>query len=232
MPGNSDQVRLRAEFYRRDHSADVKELYSFSNESHLFMIQQRQRAILKCLRSNGFHSLTGKRILDVGCGNGSMFFEFLRLDLLPGNLHGVDLLLDRLESAHQVFPNLPLTNADGQDLPYASNSFDMTMQFTVFSSILDNAVRVNLAREMVRVLKPGGLLLWYDFWINPTNHQTRGIRLAEICRLFPGCTYEVYKITLAPPITRRIVPIFWGLALFLESLKIFNTHYLVVIKPG
>jgi hypothetical protein len=49
--------------------------------------------------------------------------------------------------------------------------------------------------------------------------------------LFPNCTYEFHKITLAPPLARRIVPISWILALLLEKLKIFNTHYLVAIRP-
>jgi hypothetical protein len=31
---------------------------------------------------------------------------------------------------------------------------------------------------------------------------------------------------------RRLVPLSWGLALFLESLKIFNTHYLAAIEKG
>jgi hypothetical protein len=78
-----------------------------------------------------------------------------------------------------------------------------------------------------------------QFRSNPTNPQTRGIRPAETCpersrriiRLFPNCRYEFHKITLAPPIARRIVPISWMLALFLESLKIFNSHYLVAIRP-
>jgi hypothetical protein len=92
-------------------------------------------------------------------------------------------------------------------------------------------MKKEIATDMLRVLKPGGLILWYDFWLNPTNPQTRGIRPAEIKRLFPNCTYEFHKITLAPPIARRVVPISWMLALFLESLKIFNSHYLAAIRP-
>jgi len=95
---------------------------------------------------------------------------------------------------------------------------------------------------MQRVLKPGGMILSYDFRLNPINPQTRGtsyfsIRPAEIKQLFPNCGYEFHRITLAPPIARRLVPISWGLCLFLESLKIFNsvpfgdTHYLVAIRP-
>lgn len=34
-----------------------------------------------------------------------------------------------------------------------------------------------------------------------------------------------------PDTTRGLAPFAWGLCLYLESLKIFNTHYLVEIMP-
>jgi hypothetical protein len=77
--------------------------------------------------------------------------------------------------------------------------------------------------------------LSYDFWLNPTNRQTRGIRPSEIRRLFPGAHLEFYRITLAPPIARRLAPCSWLLCCLLERLQAFNTHYLVAIKktsPG
>jgi len=55
--------------------------------------------------------------------------------------------------------------------------------------------------------------------------------------LFPNCLYEFHRITLAPPIARKLAPISWGLCLLLEGLKIFNiipfgdTHYLAAIRP-
>jgi hypothetical protein len=84
---------------------------------------------------------------------------------------------------------------------------------------------------MMRVVKRNGLILSYDFWLNPSNPQTRGLRPDEIRRLFPGCRFEFHRITLAPPIARRLVPASWLLCAFLEKLKIFNTHYLVAIRP-
>jgi hypothetical protein len=70
----------------------------------------------------------------------------------------------------------------------------------------------------------------YDFWLNLTNLQTRGIRPAEIFRLFPDRKIVYNKITLAPPIARRIIPVSWGLGLILESVKALNTHYLAIIQ--
>ena len=109
---------------------------------------------------------------------------------------------------------------------------------TAISSILDPQIRRNICAELLRVLrspdlgsgKPGGMILWYDFWLNPVNPQTRGVRPAEIKRLFPNCSFEFHKITLAPPIARRVVPVSWILAYGLERLAIFNSHYLVAIK--
>ena len=63
---------------------------------------------------------------------------------------------------------------------------------TAISSILDSEIRRNICADMLRVLrspdpasgKPGGMILWYDFWLNPTNPQTRGVRFL-LRSLFP-----------------------------------------------
>jgi SAM-dependent methyltransferase len=231
MSEHSDVDRLRAEYAQRARRPELADRYSLFNPAQLFAIQQRQRAILNCLRRNHLYPLDERRILELGCGSGGVLLEALGFGAAPGNLFGADLLLDRLQMAGSTLSALSLACADGQSLPYAPDSFDLTMQFTVFSSILDGDVRHKIAHEMLRVTRPGSMILWYDFWFNPTNPQTRGIHPTEIKRLFPECAFEFHKITLAPPIARRIVPISWGLALLLEGLRVFNSHYLVAITP-
>jgi len=232
MPEHPDIARLKAEYAQRVATVDKTDRYTLFNLAQLFAIQQRQRVISKCLRRNGFYPLQEKCILELGCGLGGVLLEILSFDAVPGNLHGADLLFESIRMTGRTLSSLPLTCADGQNLPYASNSFDLTMQFTVFSSILDDDVKRNIAHEMLRVTRPGGMILWYDFWLNPTNAQTRGIRPQEIRHLFPNCRFQFKKITLAPPLARRIVPISWSLALLLEKLSIFNTHYLVGIQSN
>ena len=227
----SEIDRIRKEFLSRGQRLTGSDLYSLFNSAQLFTAQQRQRHILASLRRNGLYPLSERKILEVGCGEGGILIENLSYGASTNLLNGIDLLLDRLVIAKQIIATLPLTNSDGQNLPYAARCFDLTMQITAFSSILDEKVKVNVAHEMLRVTKPDGLILWYDFWLNPTNPQTRGIRPAEIKRLFPNCRYEFHRITLAPPLARRIVPISWILAYGLERLTIFNTHYLAAIRP-
>ena len=89
-----------------------------------------------------------------------------------------------------------------------------------------------VAREMRRVLASGGALLWYDFrYNNPQNPNVRGIAPREIRELFPDCSVELERVTLAPPIARRLVPVSWFVATALEHLRVFNTHLFALIRP-
>jgi ubiquinone/menaquinone biosynthesis C-methylase UbiE len=227
-----DIARLRNEYEGRKHRLAGSDVYSLFNRANLFIVQQRQRDVLTALKKNGFTSLSNLLILEMGCGGGGVLTEYLGFGASPENLMGVDLLLDRLLHTHHILPGSGFANADGQSLPYSSKTFDLVLQYTAISSILDPEIRRNICADMLRVLKPGGMILSYDFWLNPANPQTRGIRPAEIKGLFPNCRYEFHRITLAPPIARKLATVSWGLCLFLESLKIFNTHYLVTIRPS
>lgn len=225
----TDLDRLRDEYADRKIRLAGKDIYSLFYSPYLYAIQQRQRDLIKALKQLGSHSLQGKRILEVGCGGGGVLFEYLTLGVDPKDLFGIDLLQDRLVQAHHKLPLSGVSCADGQHLPFPDQSFDLVLQYTAFSSVLDDSVKQQMAADMVRVLRNGGAIIWYDFWLNPTNPQTRGIRLGEIKELFRGCSVICQKITLAPPIARRVVPVSWQLGLFLEQLKVFNTHNLAII---
>ena len=225
-----DLDRLRIEYLNRERRFAKQDTYTLFNPANLFIVQQRQRAVLALLRREGFYPLSGRRILEVGCGAGGVLHEFLSFGADPQHLHGVDLLDWRVAEAKALGPHLSLVRADGQDLPYADGYFDLVLQYTVFTSILDDNVKHNIAQEMRRVLRPNGLILWYDFWLNPTNRQAKGIRPSEIRTLFPDCRCGFRRITLAPPIARLLAPHSWLACHLLERLRLLNTHYLVAIR--
>ena len=229
-----DLSRLRREYARRAQRLSGSDIYSPFNQAHLFMIQSRARALLDLLRKVGISDFSGSRLLEIGCGTGNVLHELLAYGANPAQAFGVDLLHSRLQIAREQLPaRMPLVCADGQRLPYATHTFDMVLQFTALSSILDQAIRARVAAEMLRVLHPGGLVIWYDFWLNPANVHTQGIPLPAVRRYFPGCTIHARRITLAPPITRRLIGLSWGVCVLLEKLRIFNTHHLIVIqKPA
>ncbi len=148
-------------------------------------------------------------------------------------LAGIDLDPGRAAACAARFPGADIRAGDASHLPWESGSFDVVFQSTVFSSILDPAMRRDVAGEMLRVLAPGGAIFWYDFFMdNPANPNVKGVRRREIATLFPGCRVDLRRATLAPPLARRVVPVSWTLAAVLESLRVFDTHYLGTVSAS
>lgn len=227
----SDLQRIEAEYERRAGSTTYRSLYSVFNAGNLHAIHSRERALMSLLRKNKLSDLSNVHLLDVGCGSGGELLRWIGYGVRPENCAGIDLMPDRISSARSRLPaSVQLQQADASRLEYPNATFDIITQFTVFSSILDGELKKTIASEMLRVLKPTGCIIWYDFWINPKNKQTRGIRMTEIRSLFPNSSVLGKRVTLAPPIARRIAPISNLLADALELLPL-KTHWLVCIRP-
>jgi len=227
----AEEERIKKVYEDRKRKGKLKELYSFFNPSYLFDTHQREKKLLSLLKKHGFDSFEKRKVLDVGCGTGGVLRRFLDYGAEPENLYGIDLLPDRIEVAKKLAPHVNFHVGNAVQLPFESDFFDIVVQFTVFTSILDSDVKRKVAEEMIRVLKPDGIIIWYDYWISkPTNPDVKGVGKKEICRLFPECTFDFNKITLAPPLTRFIAQWSYLLCYLLENLKFLNTHYLVAIR--
>ena len=227
----NDISRLQTEYADRARRLSGSDIYSVFNPTQLFFVHSRQRAVLAALDKFGFSNLSNKRILEMGCGDGGVLTEFVFFGAPPDNLFGIDLIFEKITHARSLLPGTHFANADGSNLPFPAKSFDLVVQYTAISSILDPDLRRAICADLIRVTRTGGLILSYDFWLNPTNPQTRGLRPLEIRDAFTGCSIDYNRITLAPPLARKLVPLSWGLAYFFEKLRFFNTHYLAVIRP-
>jgi len=194
------------------------------------MLQERDRAIQAALARFARGASWDWHVLDLGCGEGHHLAKFVSQGVNPANLIGIDLLSARVASAKFRFPNLHFMNGDAAMLPLADAQIDLALQFTVFSSILDAPMKRRVAQEILRVLKPNGLVLWYDYRLNPTNSQTRGIDKNEIRNLFFGCEYLFQRLTLAPPLLRALAPRSWLLCALLSQIDFLKTHYFAVIR--
>jgi len=227
---NREETRIREAYARRQRGAQAT--YSFFSPSYVLQVQERERALLSMLSRHRMESFEEKKILEIGCGTGYWLRAFLQWGALPENVFGLDLLSERIEQARQLCPcdvHLECGNATALGLPEAS--FDLVLQSTVFTSILDLEMKDRIAIEMLRVLKPGGFVIWYDFFVdNPRNPDVRGVRKSEIHRLFPGCQIDLRQITLAPPIGRLVARYSPLVYMLLSRTKILCTHYLGLIK--
>ena len=114
------------------------------------------------MRWIGRLDLSGLKILDVGCGKGRVLRSFLDMGASHQNLFGVDLRAHDIEEAKRISPTLHFSVTDGMSVNFSDNSFDLITQFVVFSSIANPELRLKLASEMWRVLKPGGYIFWWD----------------------------------------------------------------------
>lgn len=220
--------RIRAEYDRRSREIP-RDFYSWARLPNYFFDTQLVRNCITELRRLDMFPLENRSVLDVGCGAGRWLLEFAQWDAT--DLHGIELDPTRLERAKQKLPGADLRLGDARQLPWADNSFDLVSTFTVFSSILNDSVRKQIAVEMTRVLKPGGIILWFDFRVNnPRNAAVRGVTAREIAELFPGCSVRLRRVTLAPPLARAVVPVSWIAASILEKLPFLRTHYLGLIR--
>jgi ubiquinone/menaquinone biosynthesis C-methylase UbiE len=217
--------------YQQDPKVQAR--WSKTNVGNQWMAEERRRAIVTLLQGHGFLPLQEKRVLDIGCGSGAVLASLTDLGAQPCNLYGIDLLPDHIEVARQAYPGICFICGNAESLDFPDAHFDLVLLFTVLSSILDDRVAHNVAREACRVLKPGGAVLWYDFrYNNPWNPHVRGITRQQIHQLFPGLEMHLRTITLLPPLARhlgRMTPILYPL---LAAIPPLRTHYLgLLIKP-
>jgi SAM-dependent methyltransferase len=120
------------------------------------------------LRLVPFTQLSGRTVLEVGCGTG---VDLVRFALGGAKVTGVDLAESAIGLARQNFAQrgLPvrLLTADGERLPFADATFDFVFAHGVVQYTGDGR---RLVEEVHRVLKPGGEAVFQVYnrvsWLN------------------------------------------------------------------
>src|SRR3954447_20896220 len=112
----------------------------------------------------------GQRILDLGCGTGTLALQVKQRE--PGaELVGLDadpeMLAQARRKAEQAGVELELTEGFSTELPYEDSSFDRVLS-TLFFHHLDPEAKRQTAREIARVLRSGGELHVAD-WGRPSD---------------------------------------------------------------
>jgi len=119
--------------------ADDCEPYTFSNRIH------------------GYDQAAGKRVLDIGCGNGYVLWHYARHG---AHVHGVDITETALRLSRRRFElgehKAEFRLTDGNSLPYPDHHFDIVCSMGVLHHVANPRP---MADEMFRVLKPGGRLI-------------------------------------------------------------------------
>src|SRR5579872_2077570 len=228
----AEDERVRAVYADRRRTIP-KQRYARTDPFTQCSSHEREEKMAALFRKEGLTSLAGLKILDVGCGRGDTLRQLLEYGANPELLTGIDLLDENIGDAQRLAPHIPVICGSACRLPFPDEHFDLVIQFMLFTSVLDCEVKALIAREMNRVLVPGGRVLWYDFTFdNPKNANVRGIPKREIQKLFPGFRMKAKRITLAPPLGRIIAPLSAVLYYCLSRVRPLCTHLLCLLQKS
>ena len=176
---DAESRRIIAEYERREREmpADFYDLHHLRN---LFMHQEHERLLADCLHRSGQIPSPERKILEVGCGHGNWLSVFESLGFSQQNISGVELGRPRAELASRRLPAADVRAGDAAKLPWEDHSFDVVFQRMMFTSILDPRIRRQAAAEMMRVVRPDGVIIWSDFFINPSNPRVCPLSQADV----------------------------------------------------
>ncbi len=227
--GETEAIRQR---YIRRTAAGLSDRYSFCRPEVYMAVQELERALIRWIRTSGLDPIQERRILEIGCGDGGNILELVRLGFTPRNIVANEMLPQRIAFARaRLSRDTELWPGDASELAFPPNSFDVVLQCTVFTSILDDTFQARLAARMWQWVKPGGGVLWYDFvYDNPRNPDVRGMSPRRIRELFPDGRLRFARLTLAPPISRAVVRIHPCLYTLFNAIRPLRTHVLAWIQ--
>lgn len=107
----------------------------------------------------------GERVLNVGCGSGTVLRDIARRLAPDGQAVGLDLsstllaVAGEIAEAEGVAERIELRQGDARSLPFADADFDAVLAATVLSHLAEADRAIH---EMARVVRPGGRVGVFD----------------------------------------------------------------------
>jgi ubiquinone/menaquinone biosynthesis C-methylase UbiE len=198
-----------------------------------------QFATITALRQATHLDRDQAKVLDVGCGNGASLLQLMQLGFRAENLHGIDIISERLERARSQHPTSKFHRGDASAMPYESETFDLTMESTMFVQVTNEGVARCIAGEMLRVTKKNGYILLIDWrYGKPGNKNYSAVsqrRLNELFSLESHATVVCRERgALVPPIGRTLskhLPAFYFLIRSLFPFLVGSTATLLRKNP-
>jgi len=198
------------EFYAPLDSEDAYERqWGYGNPVAADYWRMRDTLVFGAITSHFAERANDIRALEVGAGHGHELAKLLSLKIPGRNLAGIDLLEKRVHRARQNYPSITFYVQDATALSFPDNSFDLVMQFTCCFHAPTRDMHLAMCSEMARVLRPGGIILWWD--VAPPSWRTICIRRFSLLfgglaswRQIPGNLRQTFREILLPS-ARRIM---------------------------
>ena len=228
----TEVAAIKARYARRANLPKDREAV-FSPEV-LLRAQANERALTGLLRDLADRPLSEYSVLEVGCGEGINLLQLIRLGFDPARLAGNDLRDEALVAARRILPaTVRFYSGEASTAEFDTAGFDLVMQSTMFSSILDAGLQQAVAARMWALTRSGGAIVWYDMaYDNPWNPDVRGVPLARIRELFPKGAVSARRVTLAPPLGRRAAALHPAFYRLLDAMPFLRSHLLCWIAKA
>jgi SAM-dependent methyltransferase len=150
--------KLRDKYESDYHTGRIAETFGGFEEAHWKDKHRWEETAKNISRYNlNFWYNSFPRILEIGCGEGSLLSELSKYNYNRGIYAGIDISQYALK--HSVAPNLPLTLACASELPFKNNYFDAVLAFDVLEHLPYELAFHDAMMEIGRVLKPKGKLI-------------------------------------------------------------------------
>ncbi len=158
---------------------------------------RRVMAELRQMRRRGAGNL---KVLDVGCGTGTLAMRYLIGNPAVAHVTGLDMSGEMLAVAQKkkqsASPAMPVDfiQGDAEHLPFESNQFDLVTCCNSFHHYPHPQQSVN---EMARVLRPGGRVILVDGCRDePFGYFIFEVCVARVEKQVHHCTAEEFRILL------------------------------------
>lgn len=150
----------------------------------------------------------GAQVLDIGCGRGLLLIEAAR-GLADGHAVGIDLwnvadlsgnnraAAESNARSEGVADRVTLVDGDMRRMPFDDGRFDIVLSSMAVHNIYDVTGRQQALGEILRVLRPGGVVLIQDF-----RHS------AEYAKVFRAAGLSVRRRLVNPLL---MFPLTWSI---------------------
>lgn len=208
----------------------LNQKWSLDNEGNK-QIEREKFNLVNNFVVSTYEELNNLKVIEIGCSSGNMIDTLKRVGIKDKNIFGIDIRSERLKLTKRKYPHSNIITMNATNITFENDTFDFITVFTLFSSIINPDIRKSIAKEIIRILKPGGFILFYDVrYNNPFNKNLVAIRIREIKRLFPKMQFKVDRVTILPPLVRMLGKANSYLYKYLSSINFLNTHYFIKIK--
>lgn len=219
---DEDLERVRRTYVRYEQEGRAR-LWDPTNRGYARMARDRDQALVALIQAS--RASTPGAVLDVGCGDGRLLTAVREADVAAADWHGVDLDPGAIADARATFPEARFDVGSADALDFEDGTAAVVVAATLFSSLPSAQMEADVAREVGRVVVPGGWLVWYDLrYDNPRNPDVHGLRADRVRALFPGWEGALRPITLLPPLARRLGPLTPVLYPALHALAPLRSH--------